>query len=157
MIELDRHPECLAKLITEISSVDVADFTSISSKLPYLDAFVMEINRLYPTVHATLRVMNRETTLWANGKPAVLKPGMVVFINYLHLHTSPKFWGPDAGAFVPERFLGGYNKEKPFMAFGYGPRSCVRYSIPSCDRAIKGTKAIRLVTNSRSLLSRSIL
>lgn len=111
--------------MTEINSIDITDFTSVNSKMPYLDAFVMEISRLYPTVHATLRVMNRETTLWANGKPAVLKPGMIVFINYLHLHTSPKFWGPDAGAFVPERFLGGYNKEQPFMAFGYGPRSCV--------------------------------
>ena len=156
-IELDRHPECLAKLMTEINSVDIMDFTTINSKMPYLDAFFMEINRLYPTVHATLRVMNHETTLWAKGKPAILKPGMVVFINYRHLHTSPEFWGPNAREFVPERFLGGYNKEQPFMAFGYGPRNCVRYSVSWCNRLIKETETIRLVTNSQSLLPKSIL
>ncbi|KAG6986587.1 hypothetical protein G7Y79_00077g099790 [Physcia stellaris] len=129
-IELARHPECLTKLMAEINSVDITDFTTINSKMPYLDAFIMEINRMYPIVHATIRVMNRETTLWANGKPAILKPGMLVFINYRHLHTSPKFWGPDAREFVPERFLGGYNKEQPFMAFGYGPRNCVGYKFP---------------------------
>ncbi|KAI9773767.1 MAG: hypothetical protein M1839_002000 [Geoglossum umbratile] len=127
LIDLDRHPKCLAKLMAEINSVDITDFTTINSKMPYLDAVVMESNRLRPTVHATLRVINRETTLTSSKKPVVLKPGMLVYVSYLHLHTSPKFWGPDAGEFVPERFLGGYKKDQPFMSFGYGPRSCVGY------------------------------
>lgn len=87
----------------------------------------MEINRLHPTVHATLRVMNEEKTLSQNG--VVLKPGMLIYLSYLHLHTSPEFWGPTAGEFDPERFIGGHEKEKPFMAFGYGPRNCVSASI----------------------------
>ncbi|KAN0075036.1 Cytochrome P450 [Elaphomyces granulatus] len=127
LIELDKHPECLAKLMVEINSVDTTDFTNVNSKMPYLDAVIMEINRLHPTVHATLRVVNRETTLASSKKPVILKPGMLIHLSFLHLHTSQKFWGFDAGEFVPERFLGGYKKDQPFMPFGYGPRSCVGY------------------------------
>ncbi|MCJ1274219.1 hypothetical protein MMC21_002014 [Puttea exsequens] len=127
LIELNRHSRCSMKLLAEIDSVDTTDFTSVNSKMPYLDAVIMEINRLYPTVHATLRVVNRETTLASGKKPVDLKPGMLIYVSYLNLHTSPKYWGPDAGQFVPERFLGGCKKDQPFMAFGYGPRSCVGY------------------------------
>jgi len=127
LIELDKHPECLTKLMAEINHIDTTDFTNINSKMPYLDAVIMEINRLHPTVHATLRVINRETTLASSKKPVVLKPGMLIYLSFLHLHTSPKFWGSDAGEFVPERFLGGYKKDQPFMSFGYGPRNCVGY------------------------------
>lgn len=118
LIELNKHPECLAKLMAEINSVDTTDFTTINSRMPYLDAVIMEINRLYPVVHATVRVINRETRLVSSKTPVVLKPGMLVYLSYLHLQTSPKFWGPSAREFVPERFLGGYNKDQPFMAFG---------------------------------------
>ena len=111
--------------MAEINSVDTTDFTTINSKMPYLDAVIMEINRLYPVVHATVRVINRETRLVSSKKPVVLKPGMLIYLSYLHLHSSPKFWGQDARDFVPERFLGGYNKDQPFMAFGYGPRTCI--------------------------------
>ena len=125
LIELNKHPKCLAKLIAEIDSVDVIDFTAVNSKMPYLDSVLMEINRLYPVVHATVRVINRETTLASSKEPVVLKPGMLIYLSYLHLQTSPEFWGPDAREFVPERFLGGYDKDQPFMSFGYGPRNCV--------------------------------
>lgn len=118
--------------MAEIDSVDTTDFTNVNSKMPYLHAVIMEINRLHPTVHATLRVVNCETTLASSKKPIVLKPGMLIYLSYLYLHTSPKFWGPNAGDFVPERFLGGYEKDQPFMSFGYGPRNCV--SLPGlCD------------------------
>ncbi|KAK0510325.1 hypothetical protein JMJ35_007719 [Cladonia borealis] len=126
-VELDKHPRCLAKLMAEISSVDTTDFTNVNSNMPYLDAIFMEINRLYPTVHATVRVINREIKLDSSKKPVILKPGMLIYLSYLHLHTSPEFWDPDAGVFVPERLLGGYQKDQPFMPFGYGPRSCVGY------------------------------
>ena len=125
LIELSKHPECLARLMAEINSIDAIDFTTINSKMPYLDAVFMEVNRMYPVVHATVRVINRETALTSAKEPVVLKPGMLIYLSYFHLHTSPKYWGLDAKVFVPERFLGGYDKEKPFMSFGYGPRNCV--------------------------------
>ncbi len=155
MIELNKHPECLAKLMAEINSVDTTDFTIVNSKMPYLDAVMMEINRLYPTVHATLRVINRETTLASGKRPVVLKPGMLIYVSYLHLQTTPKFWGSDAGEFVPERFLGGNNKDQPFMAFGYGPRSCV--SIPGPPDGEEEAKIFRLDTNLPILPPKCIL
>ena len=130
LIELHRHPECLTKLMAEIDSVDTTDFTTINSKMTYLDAVVMEVNRLYPVVHATVRVINRETRLASSEKPVVLKPGMLVYVSYLNLQTSPKLWGVNAKVFDPERFLDGQKKDQPFMPFGYGPRSCV--SLPRC-------------------------
>ena len=128
LIELNRHPECMKRLMAEINSITASDFATINSKMPYLDAVLMEVNRLYPVVHATVRVINRETTLASSKNPVVLKPGMLIYLSYFHLQTSPKFWGPDAKQFMPERFLGGYNKDKPLMSFGYGPRSCVSLS-----------------------------
>jgi hypothetical protein len=92
LIELDNNPECLKKLMAEIDSVDTNDFNSVNSKMPYLDAIIMEINRLHLTVHTTLRVINSETKLAASKNPVTLKPGMLIYLSYLHLHTSPKFW-----------------------------------------------------------------
>lgn len=126
LIELDKHPECLEKLMAEINSVDILDCTNVNLKMPYLDAVIMEINRLYPVVHSTVRIINRETTLTSCIKPVVLKPDMLIYLSYLHINTSPELWGLDAGEFVPDRFLGGSRKDQHFMSFGYGPRNCVR-------------------------------
>ena len=125
LIELNRHPKCLEKLVAEIDSVDTTDFTTINSKMPYLDAVIMEINRLYPVVHATVRVINRETSLASSKNPVVLKPGMLVYLSYLNLQTSTRIWGVNAKAFDPQIFLGEHKKDQPFMPFGYGPRNCV--------------------------------
>ena len=139
--------------MAEIGSVDTNNFTIVDSKMPYLDAVVMEITRLYPVVHATLRVINRETKLLSSKKPVVLKPGMMVYVSFFHLHRSAKFWGPSAGEFIPERFIGGLEKNQPFMAFGYGPRSCV--SILNSFEGYIEADTIRWDTNPPSLQQRS--
>jgi cytochrome P450 len=113
--------------MTEINSIEAIDFTTVTAKMPYLDAVIMEINRLYPSVPATLRVIERETRLRTSRKTVVLKPGMLVYLSYLHMHTSPKYWGEAAGEFDPDRFLNGDDKGKPFMAFGSGTRDCVSF------------------------------
>lgn len=125
LIELQKRPDVLAKLLNEIRSVDEISFTAVTSKKPYLDAVIMEINRLYPSVPTTLRVIERETRLISCKKPVVLKPGMLIYLSYLHMHTSPKYWGPTAAVFDPDGFLNGVDKSKPFMAFGSGTRDCV--------------------------------
>jgi cytochrome P450 len=84
LIDLDKHPECLAKLRAEINSVGITDFRNVNSKTPCLDAVIMETNKLHPTVDATLRVINRETMLASSKKPIVLKPGMLVYLSFLH-------------------------------------------------------------------------
>jgi cytochrome P450 len=80
------------------------------------------------STRSTVRATNCETRLSTSTIPVVLKPGMLVYLSLMHLHTSPKYWGADAKEFVPERFLGN-NKEAvrnpAFMPFSSGPRSCV--------------------------------
>lgn len=130
---MQKRPDVLAKLLAEIESVDEVSFTTVMTKMPYLDAIIMEINRLYPSVPATLRVIERETRLVTAKTPVILKPGMLIYLSYLHMHTSPKYWGPDAGEFDPARFLGGIDKNKPFMAFGSGTRDCVSCTYDPSD------------------------
>jgi len=127
LIELDRHPTCYEKLMAEVRDVDPLNAGFLDAKTPYLDAILKEVNRLYPTVHATVRAVNREITLTTSKTPVILKPGMLVYLSYLHLHTSTRYWGANAKEFVPERFLEDDAVKNPaYMPFGAGPRSCVR-------------------------------
>ncbi|KAF3039826.1 hypothetical protein E8E11_005344 [Didymella keratinophila] len=110
LIELQKRPDVLTRSLAEIEAVAEVSFTSVTTKMPYLDAIIMETNRLYPSVPATLRVIERETRLVTAKKPVILKPGMLIYLSYLHMHISPKYWGPTAGVFDPDRFLGGIDK-----------------------------------------------
>ncbi|KAM7185125.1 Cytochrome P450 [Naviculisporaceae sp. PSN 640] len=170
VIELGRHPDKMARLVKEIDAVTrqegeegedwELDWTKFTNEMPYLDAVLTEVNRLYPTVHATLRVVNKDVVLKGTGtaaaktgksqvldglptaitrsEPVVLRKGMIVYMSYWHLHTAEKYWGSDTKEFIPERFL--QNSEEsddikrpigPLMSFGYGPRSCVGYKFAS--------------------------
>jgi cytochrome P450 len=111
--------------MTEIKAVDTTKFTCVDSRMPYLDAVICEILRLYPVVHATVRVMNRGAELISSKKPVTLTQGMLLYVSFLDMHTSPRYWGATASDFIPERFLDGKSKHLPFMPFGYGTRNCV--------------------------------
>lgn len=92
-------------------------------EMKYLDAFVMEVLRLYPPVPREAKCLLKDD---------VLPDGMVVKKGYLlgyHPYTMGRteaFWGKDCLEFKPERFL---NKPKPspflFSAFQAGPRICI--------------------------------
>lgn len=111
--------------MAEIDVCDTSDFTTINSGMPYLDAVIMETNRLHPVIHAVVRSINRNVVLRSGPTPVQLKPGMLLYLSLLYVNTSPKYWGPDAREFVPGRWLEGDVEGKAFMGFGYGPRSCV--------------------------------
>ncbi|KAL0372535.1 UNVERIFIED_CONTAM: cytochrome [Sesamum calycinum] len=56
----------------------------------------------------------------------------------LALHRNPDIWGPDAHLFKPERFAEGLAKATKgnptaFLAFGFGPRTCVGLNYASYE------------------------
>jgi hypothetical protein len=125
LIELKNRPECLERLLAEIDSSDTEDFKVVNSKMPYLDAVVTEINRLHSPVASTFRTVNREISVVSQKAQYTLLPGMLVFFALRSANRSVKDWGPDAGRFMPERWLGREEGETPLLSFGFGPRSCV--------------------------------
>ncbi|TLD18925.1 Elongator complex protein 1 [Venturia nashicola] len=135
LLELSKNPTIVAKLRAEIRSAKLSsdsfpDFQSVHKKMPYLDAILYETLRVYPTVHATVRALNKSYALTAlDGTPVVLNRGTIIYVSIYLLHREKSIWGPDADKFRPERFLGEGDvaKSNGYMPFGYGGRSCAGY------------------------------
>ena len=92
LIELDKHPECLKRLLAEIDSSDTEDFRTINSKMPYLNAVIEEINRLHPPIASTFRTVNREISVTSRKSRYTLPPGTLVFLALGCANRSTKDW-----------------------------------------------------------------
>lgn len=93
--------------------------------MPYLDAVLMECNRLRPAIHAVLRSVIQDTVLTSGPHLVHLQPGTMIYLSLMYANTSTKNWGETAGDFVPERWIDRESKKDAFLGFGYGLRSCV--------------------------------
>ncbi|XP_052750838.1 cytochrome P450 4C1-like [Galleria mellonella] len=96
-------------------------------KLKYLERVAKESLRLFPPVPFIIRKVLEDTTL-PSGR--VLPAGSGVVISIWGVHRNPKYWGPDAehfdpDRFLPERFNPGHHCS--FMPFSSGPRNCPGY------------------------------
>lgn len=85
-----------------------------------------ETLRLYSPLTLILRSISRRVKLGKYEFPADVK----LAIPPLALHRNPEIWGRDAHLFKPERFGEGMAKASngnamAFLAFGFGPRTCV--------------------------------
>ncbi|DAA74761.1 TPA_exp: putative Cytochrome P450 monooxygenase [Trichophyton benhamiae CBS 112371] len=96
--------------------------------LQYLNAVCNEVIRFRPSIPNTVRVALKDTTLMGNPIP---KNTQIVISPELINHMS-EFWGPDAGQFNPDRFMGpgkankgGATSNYAFLSFLHGPRSCI--------------------------------
>jgi len=128
LIELDKRPVCLQRLLAEIESSDTEDFKTVNSKMPYLNAVIEEVNRLHPPIASTFRTVNRETSVTSRKSQYMLPPGTLVFLALGCANRSTKDWGENAEIFMPERFLQEKESGLSHLAFGYGLRSCVSSS-----------------------------
>lgn len=126
LIELDKHPERLQRLLAETDSSNTEDFKTVNSKMPYLDAVITEVNRLHPPIASTFRTVNCEISVASRKSHYTLPSGAVVFLALGCANRSAKDWGEDADEFVPERWLEKKEGMPSHLAFGYGSRSCVR-------------------------------
>ncbi|KAL9617837.1 MAG: hypothetical protein Q9160_007387 [Pyrenula sp. 1 TL-2023] len=136
---LGRHPLCLATLRREISTVfpqllpakdPVIPIGSLQPQnLPWTMAIFYESLRLRPPVPFEIKQCTSLTKL-PDG--TTLPKGSVVLWAIWAMNRSHEVWGPNAGAFVPERWLDGNGKFRSdfksafeFPVFNAGPRACL--------------------------------
>jgi cytochrome P450 len=83
--------------------------------LPYLDAVVREVLRLYPPVHMFLRTARVDTTLplqfpvvGTDGRPIheiPIRKRQNIIMGLGGTNAEERIWGPDAKIFNPDRWL----------------------------------------------------
>ncbi|XP_060801165.1 cytochrome P450 4C1-like [Amyelois transitella] len=126
---LAKYPDVQEKLYREIQDVIKDPERPLEAsdlpKLKYLDAVVRESLRLYPPVPLIIRKVDKATTLPSG---VTLVPGMGAVIHIWAIHRNPKYWGPDAHVFRPERFLEDSLKHPyAFIPFSNGARNCLGF------------------------------
>ena len=121
---LSRAPEAEGRLHAELDRTlggrptNAADLPT----LPYTEAVLNESMRLRPPAWA----IGREVRDPFDVDGVELKPGTVAVVSPWLLHRDPRWWGTDATAFRPERWL--EDAEPPrhaFLPFGGGSRMCI--------------------------------
>lgn len=122
------HPDVQEKARQEITNASGGnasyyDLDTIS-KLNYVECILKETMRLYPVV-ATL---GRTTTADVKLKTHTIPKGTVVVMFINKTQRNPKFWGPNANQFDPDRFSSENSAGRhpyAFLAFSNGPRHCI--------------------------------
>lgn len=125
---ISAHPEVEARLVQELESVlggRPATYDDVQSgRLPYLEAVIKEVLRLYPAIPIFPRQAAEADTLPSGHR--ILK-GDVVFMSTYALHRSPDVW-EEPLRFDPDRFLGERGAALhrfQWLPFGAGPRMCL--------------------------------
>ncbi|GAB9477241.1 Cytochrome p450 [Globisporangium polare] len=133
---LAQYPEEQDKILEELKTVDANALTFEDvKKLKYLDAFVWETLRLYPTVPTNFKSA-AEDDVFPDGTfiPADTE---VTYLPYYMGRNNAKLWGEDQLEFRAERWL--EMKARPtayeFPVFQGGPRIC-----PGMNMALLETK-----------------
>ncbi|EJD34764.1 cytochrome P450 [Auricularia subglabra TFB-10046 SS5] len=135
------HPEVQEKLYDEVQRVwpDLnseqwsSSTLNDSTKLEYALAVFRETLRLFPaairisrwaTGDMTIPCQNRNAAgCWEPGRVAV-RAGTSCILNLHSVHMSPLYWGDDAAAFRPERFLSEWPRDA-WVPFTCGPHVCL--------------------------------
>ncbi|KAI4139368.1 MAG: hypothetical protein L6R39_006324 [Caloplaca ligustica] len=139
------HPHHQARLREEIRAYlpSIDNPTPITAetldRLPFLHAFCNEVLRLYAPVTLTLREAAKNTTICGHYVPK----GTTIIISATAVNHSKELWGPDAGEFKPERWLGpkrlntgGASSNFAFLTFSHGPRSCIGQAFAKAEFAV---------------------
>ncbi|XP_062974114.1 cholesterol 24-hydroxylase-like isoform X2 [Elgaria multicarinata webbii] len=124
IMELERHPEIVAKLQAEVDDIigmkkDIA-YEDLG-KLKYLSQVLKEVLRLYPPAAATLRQTRKEDVIEGTKIP---ENTTLIFSTYV-MGRMERFF-KDPLVFDPDRFRKG--QPRPYFSyfpFSLGPRSCI--------------------------------
>ncbi|TFY51287.1 hypothetical protein EVJ58_g10649 [Rhodofomes roseus] len=145
LLELCKKPEVQQKLREELLEFGNEDPTwdQLTHELPYLDAVVHETLRLHPPLPETERVAAEDDIMplafpmttptgTVVDRIAITK-GEVVLVPAHMMNRSIDYWGPDAKAFKPERWINeggipqraqGISGHRHMLTFSDGARFC---------------------------------
>jgi cytochrome P450 len=122
---LAQHPDVAAKLRSELCTVlgDRPATSADVSRLPFTDAVVHEIMRLYPPAY----IIGRQAIAPFDVGGYQLPAGATVLMSQWVVQRDPRFY-EEPERFYPERWLEGLARRLPkfaYFPFGGGPRVCV--------------------------------
>ncbi|MGN6473457.1 MAG: cytochrome P450 [Mycobacteriales bacterium] len=129
---LDQNPDVAAKLRAELDAAigDAVPTYDDISRLPYTMATIAETMRLRPPAW----ILERETTEPFMLGEYRLEAGQTVLMSPWIIHHDPRWWGPDAHAYRPDRWInaeGAFDHAAPgqprgaYFPFGAGNRMCI--------------------------------
>jgi len=121
---LSQTPDALARVLGEVDGLpDDADPAAFGDYMPYANAVIKEVMRLYPAAAQ----LSRQAIEADEVGGRQIAPGTEVVTSTWVLHRHESLWdNPDA--FEPERFMGDRGAAIPrhaWLPFGLGPRVCI--------------------------------
>jgi cytochrome P450 len=129
---LAQNPEVAAKLRAEIDARigDAVPTYDDIARLPYTMATIAETMRLRPPAW----ILERETREAVDIGGFHAEAGHTILMSPWIIHQDPRWWGPDAHAYRPDRWInaeGGFDHSAPgqprgaYFPFGAGSRMCI--------------------------------
>ena len=115
------HPETMQKLQKEIPGGSIYGLDKLKD-LKYLNACLLETERLYPPCIGTLIAVKGTVSSIVIGNTE-MKPGEKLFCSFLSANRDERIYGKDALEFRPERWLT-QPPPQPHLTYGFGARSC---------------------------------
>jgi cytochrome P450 len=122
---LSQNPGAEQRLADELRSVLDGRAPSMEDlpRLPYLDAMIREVLRLYPAAYIIQRTSIEPFDLGGYHFPS----NTTVLMSQWVMHRDPRYFD-DPEEFRPERWLNGLADRLPahaYFPFGGGPRRCI--------------------------------
>ncbi|KAK0407195.1 hypothetical protein QR680_019068 [Steinernema hermaphroditum] len=136
------HPNCLDKVLAEVDALpEPLNYESLQ-EMPYLHAAICETLRLYPHASPLQSRLCIEDCQIGDHR---FRKGVAIMFDTWSAHRNPDYWGDDADAFRPERFLGDEAKRSArlWMAFGVGPRQCIGMRFAILEEKVAIAKLLR--------------
>ena len=130
------HPDVESQVVAEMAREDApnGDPAALVERLPYLQAVLNEVLRLYPPAYGFGRRAVRDTFVGDRRVPA----GTTVLMSPWAMHRDPRHFA-DPERFDPTRWRNGLASKLPrfaYFPFSSGPRRCVGSSYAMMEATI---------------------
>ena len=127
LMNLSLNPEmqerCYQEIMDNINDLENLNISQLNN-LKYMECFLKETMRLYPSVPVIMRESVTETQL-SNG--LILPPKTFITLSIFDIHRNPKYFeNPntfDPERFTPERSVGRH--PYAYLPFSAGQRNCI--------------------------------